>query len=120
MLLKDIGDYNGIYISCLPVDFRQSIDGLTHLIKRELKIDPFGNYLFLFCNKRRDKLKTISWDGNGFWLGYKRLDGAGARFVWPGSPGAAREITINQLKKLLGGLSVDPPRGFGNVTARDF
>ena len=44
----------------------------------------------------------------------------GARFVWPNSTEAARDINIAQLEMLLNGLSVDPPRGFGEITARDF
>ena len=44
----------------------------------------------------------------------------GARFVWPNSPDAVRDISVALLEMLLGGLSVDPPRGFGEVTASDF
>jgi len=120
MLLKDIREYSGIYVACVAVDFRKSIDGLAHIVKQEIRMDPFGNYLFLFCNKQRTRLKCLSWDQNGFWLGYKRLDGKGAKFVWPDSQEAARDISVRQLEMLLRGLSVDPPRGFGEIAARDF
>ena len=83
-------------------------------------MDPFENYLFLFCNRRRNRLKCLCWDKNGFWLGYKRLDGAGAKFVWPRDPEAVRDISVAQLELLLSGVSVDPPRGFGEIAARDF
>jgi len=120
MILKDISDYSGIYVAIEPVDFRKAIDGLAHLVQQELKMDPFGNYLFLFCNYRRNKLKCLTWDRNGFWLGYKRLDGAGARFAWPRTAVAARSITEGQLRQLLTGMAIDPPRGFGEIYARDF
>jgi len=118
--MKSIQEYGGIYIACVTVDFRKSIDGLAHMVKQELQMDPFSNYLFLFCNRNRNRLKCLCWDQNGFWLGYKRLDGMGARFIWPDSPEAVRNISISQLEMLLSGLSMDPPRGFGEISARDF
>jgi len=120
MILKDIHDYDGIYLAIEPIDFRKSIDGLAHVVRHELKQDPFGNYLFLFCNYRRNKLKCLTWDKNGFWLGYKRLDGVGAKFVWPRTAATARSVDECQLRRLLSGMSVDPPRGFGEIAARDF
>ena len=120
MLLKDIREYSGIFLATGATDLRKAVDGLAYIVKQEFQMDPFGNYLFLFCNKKRNRLKCLCWEKNGFWLGYKRLDGMGARFVWPDDPDSVRDISIPQLEKLLGGLSVDPPRGFGEVTARDF
>ncbi len=67
-------------------------------------MDPFGNYLFLFCNRSRNRLKGLSWDRNGFVLYHKRLDGAGARFKWPKEPTDVRNITIRQLRLLMEGL----------------
>jgi len=120
MLLKDIREYSGIFLACGATDLRKATDGLAHIVKQDFQMDPFGNYIFLFCNKTRSRLKCICWDRNGFWLCYKRLDGAGARFVWPNNPEAVRDISVAQLEMLLDGLSVDPPRGFGEIAARDF
>jgi len=83
-------------------------------------MDPFSNCIYLFCNKPRTRLKGLTWDRNGFCLYYKRLDGEGARFKWPKTPEAVRDIQISQLKMLLDGFPIDPPKGFGEVTARDF
>jgi len=55
------------------VDMRRSIDGLARLVEQELELNPFESTLFVFTNKKRDKLKCIVWDRNGFWLLYKRL-----------------------------------------------
>ena len=120
MLLKDIQEYSGVYLACGATDLRAGVERLAHTVKQGFGMDPFGNYLYLFCNKARNRLKGICWDQNGFWLVYKRLDGAGAKFVWPNDPEAVRNISVAQLEKLLNGLSVDPPRGFGEITARDF
>lgn len=120
MLLKTISEYNAIYLACGATDFRKSIDGLSNIIRNDFKMDPFGNYLFLFCNKSRNRMKALCWDRNGFCLCCKRLDGEGARFKWPQSPEAVRNITVSQLRLLLDGFSVDPPKGFGNIIARYF
>lgn len=119
-MLKEITSYDGIYLACGATDLRRSVDGLAFIVKQEFKMDPFGNYLFLFCNKNRNRLKALSWDHNGFVLYYKRLDGEGARFKWPRTPTDMRNITVKQLHLLMEGMSIDPPKGFGEVTAREF
>ena len=120
MLLKDIREYSGIFLATGSTDLRKAVDGLAHIVKQDFQMDPFENCIYMFCNKNRNRLKCICWDKNGFWLGYKRLDGAGAKFVWPNNPEAVRDVSVVQLEKLLSGMSVDPPRGFGEVSARDF
>jgi len=120
MLLKDIRDYSGIYLAIGATDLRKAVDGLSHIVKQDFQMDPFGNYLFLFCNKARNRLKCLTWGKTGFWLCYKRLDGMGAKFIWPSSQESVRNISVVQLELLLGGMSVDPPRGFGEIAARDF
>ena len=119
-MLKQITSYDGIYLACGATDLRKSVDGLAIIVKQQFNMDPFGNFLFLFCNRDRNRLKCLSWDRNGFVLYYKRLDGAGARFQWPKSPENVRNISNTQLISLLDGLSIDPPKGFGNISARDF
>lgn len=118
--MKDIREYSGIFLAIGATDLRKAVDGLAHIIKQDFQMDPFGNYLFLFCNKSRNRLKGICWDKNGYWLCYKRLDGMGAKFVWPNHAEAVRDIGVAQLELLLNGMSVDPPRGFGEISARDF
>jgi transposase len=120
MLLKDIREYSGIFLAIGCTDLRKAVDGLAHRVKDKFRMDPFGNYLFLFCNKSRNKMKGLTWDKNGFWLCYKRLDGMGAKFAWPNTQDEVRDISVSQLEDLLSGLSVDTPRGFGDITSRDF
>ena len=119
-MLKEIASYDGIYLACGATDLRKSVDGLAIIVKQDFQMDPFGNFLFLFCNRERNRLKCLNWDKNGFVLYYKRLDGAGARFKWPKAMADIRNITIRQLQMLMDGMSIDPPKGFGEVPARDF
>lgn len=119
-MIKPLNSYDGIYVACGATDLRCSVDGLAIIVKQQFRMDPFGNYLFLFCNRSRNRLKALTWDKNGFVLYYKRLDGAGARFIWPKAVTEVRGITLSQVELLMNGLSIDPPKGFGEVTARTF
>jgi len=120
MLVKYIADYDSIYIACGATDMRMSMDGLAHLVKKDFQMNPFENYLFLFVNRRRDRMKGLSWDKNGFCIYYKRLDGRGARYSWPETPGEIRGITVDQLQNLLSGLTIYAPKGFHERTSGDF
>src|SRR4029434_4694459 len=62
-------------------DLRRSIDGLSALVREQLALDPFSGHLFLFRNRRGDRLKILAWDRSGFWVLYKRLEQG--TFAWP-------------------------------------
>lgn len=70
-----------VYLHRGYVDFRKSINGLSIIVEQEMKLSPFSTALFVFCNKRRDKLKVLYWDKTGFALWYKRLEQD--KFKWP-------------------------------------
>lgn len=74
-MLKDISSYDGIFLACGSTDLRKSVDGLATIVKNDFNMDPFGNYIFMFCNGGRNRLQCLYWDMNGFVLYYKRLDG---------------------------------------------
>ena len=63
-----------VYVYSKAVDMRKQIDGLAALVQIEMELDPFTKSLFVFTNKRRDKLKILAWDKNGFLIWYKRLE----------------------------------------------
>jgi len=63
-----------IFACTTAVDFRKQHDGLVALVREQLETDPFDGSVFVFFNKRRDRIKLLLWDGNGFWLLYKRLE----------------------------------------------
>ena len=72
-MLNDFNCSYPVYIACGYTDLRRGIDGLANLVKSQFHIDPFQRELFLFCGRRRDRIKTLYWKGDGFLLPYKRL-----------------------------------------------
>ena len=95
-----------IYLAAGATDLRRSIDGLRAHVEQVLKGDAFGGHLFVFRNRRGDRLKILLWDRSGFWVMYKRLEKG--TFAWPGRGQAAVEIRPTELMLLLSG--VDPTR----------
>jgi transposase len=70
-----------VYLHRAPVDMRRQIDGLSLLAREVMQIDPMSGALFCFINRRRNKLKLLIWERNGFIVWYKRLERH--RFHWP-------------------------------------
>jgi len=105
-----VGDFQAehIYIACGYTDMRKSIDGLAATVQQNFRLDPFSKNLFLFCGRRSDRIKALFWEGDGFVLLYKRLEGG--RFQWPRDETAVRDITTQQLRWLMEGLSIDQPK----------
>jgi len=73
-MLGDITRAAKIYIACGYTDMRKAIDGLAAIVRENFHMNPMENNLFLFCGKRRDRLKALYWEGDGFILLYKRLE----------------------------------------------
>jgi transposase len=69
-----------IYLCQGHTDMRKSINGLAAIVEAGFKLDPCDNALYVFCNKARDRIKILEWDGDGFWLYFKRLETG--RFRW--------------------------------------
>jgi transposase len=85
---------------------RKSINGLAAIVEQSFELDLFGEALFAFCNRQRDRIKILEWDGDGFWLHFKRLEKG--HFRWPGEGGEAT-MTLNseELAIVLGGAKVE-------------
>lgn len=94
-----------VYVCRSPVDFRKQHDGLVAIVRGQLASDPHDGSLFAFFNRRRDRIKLLLWDGNGFWLFYKRLEQG--TFERLRDVGTERlEITRGELSMLLDGIDV--------------
>ena len=91
-----------VYIRPGSTDMRKQINGLSILVEQEMELNPFTGSLFLFSNRRHDRMKILYWDKNGFCLWLKRLEKD--RFPWPASSEAAREISPEKLTMLLAGI----------------
>jgi transposase len=105
-MIGDISKADAIYIACGFTDMRKNIDGLAAYVSQAFRLDPLSNAVFFFCGKKRDRLKALYWEGDGFVLLYKRLEGGG-RFRWPGTPEEAKRLTWQQLRWLLEGLEIE-------------
>lgn len=103
--MKMFVEPDDIYLHVLPVDFRKSINGLLAIVESELALNAFTGALFLFSNKKRDKLKCLFWDKTGFVLFYKRLEKH--KFKWPSDADMQHmRLSEQQLNWLLSGFDV--------------
>jgi transposase len=95
-----------IYLACGHTDMRKSINGLMVIVQESFRLDPFSESLYVFCNKSRDRLKILEWDGDGFWLYFKRLEKG--HFRWP-QVGDEPTMTLSgeELAVLLSGVRVE-------------
>lgn len=107
-MLGDITAAKDIYIACGYTDMRKSIDGLAAIIQEQFHLDPFSRSLYLFCGRRRDRIKALLWEGDGFVLIYKRLENG--NFKWPRSQSDVKPLTIQEFKWLMEGLEVNQPK----------
>ena len=89
-------------------DLRRGIDDLASIVQQQFELDPFSNTLFLFCGRRRDRIKALYWEGDGFVLLYKRLESGS--FQWPRSETEAKALTPQQYRWLMDGVSIDQPK----------
>ena len=92
-----------IYVALEATDLRRSVDGLSLLVRESLRLEPFSGHLFLFRNRRADRLKILVWDRSGFWVLYKRLERG--TFAWPLGEGVGPlEMKAVDLMMLLSGV----------------
>ena len=92
-----------VYLHRDPVDGRKSINGLALLVEQALGLNPFAPALFVFSNRRRDRIKILLWERTGFWLMIKRLEAD--RFAWP-KDAEVVTLSVEQLHWLLAGIDL--------------
>ena len=95
-----------VYLCLTACDMRKSFDGLHRLVRDHLTLDAFAGHLFVFTSRRRDRLKILYWDRDGFAVWAKRLEEG--TYAMPFSePGEVRrEITAQELGALLSGIDL--------------
>jgi transposase len=103
MLRPDRG-IERVYLHRAPVDMRRQIDGLAILARDVIQHDPLSGAMFAFINARRNKIKLLVWERNGFILWYKRLERH--RFHWPRVGDAVLTLSGVELNHLLDGYDV--------------
>lgn len=98
-----------IYIARQPVDFRKAHDGLVAIVRDDFGDDPFDGSVFVFLNRKSDRVKAIHWDRDGLWLHYKRLEHGRFRLRVE-DDGDRVEISRPQLSMLLDGIDLEKRR----------
>src|SRR3982074_723557 len=98
-MLRPDRNIERVYLHRAPVDMRKQIDGLAVLARDVIQLDPMSGSMFAFINKRRNKLKILVWERNGFIVWYKRLEQQ--RFHWPRGIG---DVVLTLRGEQLNGL----------------
>jgi transposase len=93
-----------IFLAVEPADMRKGFDGLAQLVRERIAEDPLSGHLFVFRNRRRDRVKILYWDRDGFALWYKRLEKGTFRF--PEAKGGRVEVTPAEMAAVLEGLDL--------------
>ena len=93
-----------IFLATGATDMRKSFDTLAAIVRNELGSDPTSGHVYVFCNKRFDRIKALYFDGSGLWVSAKRLEKG--RFAWPDSRDRSIELRSEELAALLGGLDL--------------
>ena len=97
-----------IYVVTGVTDMRRSFNGLAAIVMSELELELLSGHLFVFSNRRRDRLKVLYFDGSGLWVCAKRLEKG--TFKWPAPGTDVVEMTSEELMLLLGGIDLAATR----------
>jgi transposase len=96
-----------VYLCLTACDMRKSFDGLHALVREYLELDAFAGHLFVFASRRRDRIKILYWDRDGFAVWSKRLEAGTYAVPWgQGGEERRREITAQELGALLSGIDL--------------
>ena len=102
-----------VYLIPGYTDMRKGILTLSQLANSVVDNKFFSGSLFIFCSKRKDTLKIVYWDRNGFCMLQKKLDKD--RFWWPKEPSEVKEVSIQQLRWMLDGLNPLEVNGYRSL-----
>jgi transposase len=97
-----------IFLAVEPADMRKGFDGLAQLVRERIAEEPLSGHLFVFRNRRRDRVKILYWDRDGFALWYKRLEKGSFRF--PEAKGSRVEVTPAEMAAVLEGIDLSRAR----------
>ena len=95
-----------VYLATAPCDMRRSFDGLHALVSAVMQLDAFAGHLFVFSNRRRDRVKILYWDRDGFAVWAKRLEEGTYAMPFGEADEPRREITAQELGALLSGIDL--------------
>ena len=99
-----------IYLCVAPTDLRKSFDGLSGLVQAAFQQNVLDGHLFLFLNRRRDRVKALFWDRDGLVLWYKRLEAGTYELPAVGADQKQLELDARNLAMLLAGVPLASPK----------
>ena len=108
--MLNVSSATRVLVATTPVDLRGSFNRLYSLVVEQLKEKPLSGHLFVFTNRRRNRLKVLYWDGSGLWVCAKRLERG--RFTWPVSELGQVSLRSEEFSALIHGLEVRTKAGW--------
>ena len=99
-----------VFLCVTPTDMRKSFDGLSAVVRDHLRQDPLAGDLFVFRNRRGDRLKLLYWDEDGLAVWAKRLEEGTFQFPASGPDNSAVEVRATELALILGGIDLSSAR----------
>jgi transposase len=109
--MMPVGPATRIYLAAGVSDLRQGFEGLSDRVRHQFKEDPLSGHLFVFANRRKNRVKLLYWDGSGLWVCAKRLEQG--CFCWPKTAEAdasSLRIAAEELTLLLTGIDLEKTR----------
>lgn len=95
-----------IFVYTPATDMRKGFNGLSGIVRGEFQADPTDGSLFIFINRRRDRMKLLHFDGGGYWLYYRLLEAGTFEELKPKDDSCRLQIDATQLSMLLSGVSL--------------
>lgn len=108
--MLSIGTNTRIFVAVGATDMRKGFNGLQGIISGVLEQDPLSGHLFLFINRRRDKLKILYWDGDGLAIWYRRLEQGTFQMATIANDQTSVEIRSDEFMMLLRGVDLNSVR----------
>lgn len=99
-----------VFLHSPPTDLRKGFDALCGLVISAFSQDPTSGHLFLFVNRRRDRIKILYWDRDGLAIWYKRLESGSFQIPAASTTAASIEVTSTQLSLILSGIDLHSAR----------
>ena len=96
-----------VYLCLVACDMRKSFDSLASLVRGQMELDPLGGHLYVFWSRRKDRVKILYWDRDGFAVWAKRLEEGTYALPFSESGEVRREITAQELAALLSGIDLN-------------
>ena len=102
-----------IWLALTPADLRKGFDALAELVRQHLRDDPLSGHVFVFRNRRGDRIKLLYWDSDGFVIVYKKLETEDSRiidFTEPGLPPHNQQAGLAESGRMVGDPRLPGPR----------